>query len=110
MHNKLLNTKVHLQKGKNVKLGRVMRRTIRLNEQVIGSYNNNSILNSIIYTVEFSDGEVREYSANLIAENMITYANLEEYSIVAFQSIKDQSRDEIAIDKVNRFIVIASGY
>ena len=38
-----------------------------------GTYDNNPYLNSIIYYVEFPDGQVKEFTANIIAENMLTH-------------------------------------
>ena len=37
----------------------------------MGKYDNNPYRNSIDYEVEFADGEIREYMANLIAEGML---------------------------------------
>ena len=42
------------------------------NGKVMGSYNDNPILNSIVYDVEFPDGQVKEYAANILAENMMS--------------------------------------
>ena len=38
---------------------------------VAGIYDDNPILNSMTYEVKFIDGQVREYSANEIAENNV---------------------------------------
>ena len=38
--------------------------------KAIGTYKNNPYLNTMTYNVEFPDGEVKEYCANVIAENM----------------------------------------
>ena len=38
----------------------------------MGSYQENPILNSIIYDVEFPDAEVKEYAANILAENLLS--------------------------------------
>ena len=40
------------------------------NRNVIGAYNENPLLNSIIYDVQFPDGEIKEYAANVITQNM----------------------------------------
>ena len=37
-----------------------------------GIYHENPRLNSIIYDVEFPDSQIKEYSANMIAKNMLT--------------------------------------
>ena len=51
--------------------GKVIQRTIEPDGQVTGTYDNNPFLNSIIYDVEFPDGQVKEYAANIISENML---------------------------------------
>jgi hypothetical protein len=40
------------------------------NGKTIGTYCDNPIMNSIVYEVEFPDGELREYAANILAENL----------------------------------------
>ena len=52
--------------------GKVTHRTVGPDGQVTGTYDSNPYLNSIIYDVEFPDGQVKEYAANIIAENMLT--------------------------------------
>ena len=39
----------------------------------------NPFLNTTIYDVEFPDGEIREYCANVIAENMYSQVDAEGY-------------------------------
>ena len=39
---------------------------------IVGTYDDNPILNTIVYDVEFPDGAVKQYAANVIAENMYT--------------------------------------
>ena len=56
--------------------GKVIQRTIGPDGKVTGTYDNNPFLNSIVYDVEFPDGQVKEYAANIIAENMLTQSPL----------------------------------
>ena len=44
---------------------------------VYNSYNENPLLNSIIYDVEFPDGQIKEYAANVIAQNMYSQVDSE---------------------------------
>ena len=37
---------------------------------IIGKYDSNPMLNTMVYDVEFSDGYIREHRANVIANNM----------------------------------------
>ena len=43
--------------------GKVKRRAIGPDGKVIGLYDENPIMNFIIYEVEFPDGQVKEYAA-----------------------------------------------
>ena len=43
---------------------------------VIGTYCHDPMLNSMVYDVEFPDGEIKKYSANIIAQNM--YAQVDD--------------------------------
>ena len=63
----IINTEVQLQLGEEIVTGMVTQRTIGPDGQVTGTYDNNPYLNSIIYDVEFPDGQVKEYAANIIA-------------------------------------------
>ena len=49
----------------------------------------NPILNSVIYEVEFPDGQLKEYAANVIAENMLAQVDHEGYSTTLIQGIVD---------------------
>ena len=41
----------------------------------VGSYDENTKLNSILHDVELSDIQVKEHVANVIAENILTRVN-----------------------------------
>ena len=71
-YDQIINAEVQLQLGEEMITGKVTQRTIGPDGQVTGTYDNNPYLNSIIYDVEFPDGQVKEYAANIIAENMLT--------------------------------------
>ena len=58
-----------------------------------GTYHNNPFLNTVTYDVEFSNGQVKEYGANIIAENMLTQVDLDGYSLSLMDSIIDHCKD-----------------
>lgn len=68
----MLHAEVQLQLNNEVKCGTITRCLIGSEGNVCGRYDKNLMLNSMMYEVEFLDGLVREYAANVIAENMIT--------------------------------------
>jgi len=49
-----------------------------MNGNIVGQYDDNALLNTLSYNVEFPDGEVREYGANVIAENMYSQVDPDE--------------------------------
>jgi hypothetical protein len=59
--------------------------------------------------VEFPDGVVRQYSANIIAENMYSQVDSEGHSTAAVDSIIDFKKTFSAVPKSNKFILTKSG-
>ena len=109
-YDKLLNAKVQMRLDEDYEIRKVMRHALRSDGMVSGKYNNNPFLNSITYEVEFSDGQVKEYLANLIAENILTQVDVDVYSLTLMEGIVDYSRDEsMAVSKEDKNITIKSG-
>ena len=52
--------------------GKVIKRAFNPDGKVAGKYDDNPYLNSIMYEVQLADGRIKEYGANIIAENMVT--------------------------------------
>ena len=74
--------------------GKVTPRTIGPDGQVTGTYDSNPYLTSIIYDVEFPGGQVKEYAANIIAENMLTQVDSDGMITTLMEPIVDHQRDE----------------
>ena len=71
----------------------------------MGKYDNNPYRNSIIYEVEFADGEIHEYTANLIAEGMLAQVDTEGNHLQLMEGIVDWKRDNsVAIPKVDKYV------
>lgn len=62
-----------------------------------------------MYDVEFSDGTVREYSANLIAQNMISQADDDGFSKTMMEGIVDYRKEESALSERDARIVMRRG-
>ncbi len=68
------------------------------------------MLNLIIYEVEFPDGQVKEYAANIIAENMLTQVDSDGYSTTMLKAIIDYQKDEdVAVSKADMHVHTSSG-
>ncbi len=75
-----------------------------------GRYDENPYLNSIVYEVEFDDGNVREYSANIIAENMLSQVDDEGFARIMMEAIVDYQKDEANNNNNQRFYGLESFY
>ena len=93
-YDQIINAEVQLQLGEEMVTGKVAQRTIGPDRQVTGTYDNNPYLNSIIYDVEFPDGQVKEYAAYIIGENMLTPVDSDGMSTTLMEAIVDHRRDE----------------
>jgi hypothetical protein len=89
----------------------VVRRAIGPDGTTTGSYANNPILSSIVYEVEFPDGQMKEYAANTIAENMLTQVDSDGgYSTTLMQGIIDYREDDAAaVPKSDKWVITARG-
>ena len=107
---KIINAEVMIQNGDEMTMGKVTRRSLDADGRMTGTYHDNPFLNTITYDVEFPDGQVKEYGANIIAENMPTQVDSDRYSLSLMDSIIDHQRDPSqAIPMVDKYITTKSG-
>ena len=88
-YDRLLNAEVQLQLDDEIATGKVVHQVLGPEGIVVEKYDENSILNSMTYEVEFVDGQVREYLANVIAENMLSRVDSEGFSTTRMERIVD---------------------
>ena len=102
--------KFALQLDDAMSTGNVARCAVGPDGKVSGTYDANPFLNTIIYEVEFSDGQVKEYAANCIAENMLTQVDSDGYSLTMMKGIIDFKKDDAAaVDKQDGFVTTRQG-
>ena len=109
LYDKLINAELFLQHGENIVNSKIIGRSIGSDGQTFGTYDDNPALNTMVYDIEFPDGEVKEYSANVIAENMYSQVDDEGYSKRLFNFIIDFSKDEEAVTADNCYVTTKSG-
>ena len=68
----MMNSKVALYLDEKVVAVQVKQRQLGPECKIVGSYNVNTMLNSMIYEVEFPDVQVEDYAVNVIAENILS--------------------------------------
>jgi len=69
-----------------------------MNGNIVGEYDENPLLNTLSYNVEFSDGEVREHEANVIAENIYAQVDPDGCRQQLLDSILDHRRNSDAVE------------
>jgi hypothetical protein len=110
MYDRIINAEVQLQLGNQLSLDKVVRRALRPDDVTTGSYADNPMLNSIVYEVEFPDGQTKEYAANMIAENMLSQVDSDRYSTTLMQGFVDYKKDDsTAISKADKWVITARG-
>ena len=109
-YDKIINAEVQLQTGDGPAVGVVRKRAVGPNGRTAGEYDDNPMLNSVVYEVEFPDGQVREYSANTIAMNMLTQVDTDGMSKTLMDGIVDYRKNEnVAVGMNDKYITTRSG-
>ena len=67
------------------------------------------MLSTMVYDVKIPDGSIREYRANIIADNIYSQVYSEGFSHFILSRILDFSKDTTAIRKGNQYIITKSG-
>ncbi len=86
-----------LPRGSEYFKGRVIKRTCDNDRNVIGRANENPILNSREYVVEFEDGTEAELAANAIAQSMYAQCDPDGNQYVLFDLITDYEQSKSTI-------------
>jgi hypothetical protein len=101
-----LTSQVMLPKGDNYQMGTVINRKINDAGLPIGTQNDNPILDTRVYEVQFADGDVLEYAANIIAENLYSQTDQEGKRYVLLDAIVDHKKDGSAISKDDEYVTV----
>jgi len=108
-YDKYISAEVLLPKGDQLVLGKVVGRKRDANDNPIGVAYANPIFDTRLYQVQFPEGNVEEYSANVIAKNIYSQLDNEGHRYLLLDEIIDVKRDEEAIPSEERFIVSQNG-
>ena len=105
-----MNAEILVQAEEGQVSGKVTKRVFGPDGKVAGKYNDNPYLNSIMYKVKLANGRIKEYGANIIAENMLTQVDSNGSSLSLMEGIIDYKRDDsVAIPKMDKYITTATG-
>jgi hypothetical protein len=103
----LIHAEVNLAQGENMQLAKVLRRSTDDSGRNIGHFDDNPFLNTLVYDVEFPDGSVKEYAANIIAENLYSQVDENGHSYTLLDNILDHKKTERAHE--SRYVNTRSG-
>ena len=92
-----LGAELLIPSGDHFIVGRVTKRKRDNDGNPIGQRNNIPILDTREYEVQFGDGSTLEYTANLVAENMMAQSDPEGNRHMIFKEIVDHQMGEGAI-------------
>lgn len=84
--------------------GKVKRRARTFSGDLYGKANDNPILDTSSYEVEFPDGRVEAYTANVIAENMWSQCDPQGNQFLLLDAIVDHRTDGNEIQHADRFV------
>ena len=101
MNGILINAELRLPVGDHEELARVIRRSIGPDGKIVGEFNDNPLLNTLIYEVEFPDGQIKRYLANVITENILQQVDSSGYHSHTLSGVIDARKDKSALGRQN---------
>ena len=104
-----INAELNLPQGDDIRNAKVIGRSKDGNGETVGVYDENPFLNTVVYDVQFPDGEIKEYAANVIAENMYSQVDSEGHRYQILDCITDHRKNGNAIEKDDLYITTKSG-
>ena len=85
----LIHSKFLLPQGDHVRSAKVQGRTKEDDGNIVGTFDSNPILNSILYYVEVLYGAVKQYAVNFNDDNMYSQVGYGGHSVVILDVIVD---------------------
>jgi hypothetical protein len=90
--------------------GRVIKPAKGIGGKTVGRAHANPFFDTREYEVEFTNGTVERYAANVIAESMYAQVDNEGNMFQLLDEIMDHKKDDTAIDIANGTVTLANGY
>lgn len=104
-----VGVKINLPRGSGEATGRVIGRKRDRDDNPVGRANDNPILDTRIYEVEFDDGEVTELAANVIAETMWAQCDPDGNQYVLLKYLVDHRKNDNALSLSDQDCVDRNG-
>lgn len=91
------------------KLCKILRRSVDNDGQTTGVYDENPALNTMIYDVQFEDGRIQKYAANIIAQNVLEQVDNEGNYAERIEAVLDHRRQGNAVSKGKMYVTMRDG-
>lgn len=104
-----LTAQVALPRGDGLEKGTVKARAKNDDGVAYGRRNDNPILDTRVYDVEFPDGSTQSYAANVIAENILSQTDVEGRSYSILDEIQNHRTDGHAVKKDDGYLTDKRG-
>jgi hypothetical protein len=109
LYGKMISAKILLPQGVDMQMGKVIGTTLGDHGSTMGSCDDIPVLNSMIYDVEFPDGNIKEYAANIFAEHMFSQLNPYGDNTILQKEIIDYRKDDSAVPLEDKYLTTRSG-
>ena len=89
---------------------KVLRRSVDSEGKTTGIYDSNHNLNTMLYDVQFDDGTIQKYAANVIAQNVLEQVeDTDGHYADRIAAVVDHRRQGNAVSKGNRYVTTRDG-
>ncbi|KAI2493823.1 Reverse transcriptase (RNA-dependent DNA polymerase) [Fragilaria crotonensis] len=103
-HDQYVGAEVTLPIGDKMLSAKVRSRKRGADGSLLGKANQNPILDTRTYNVEFSDGQTAELAANVIAQSMYSMCDTEGNQYLLLEGIVDHRKDGSAIERADMYV------
>ena len=101
-----MGAKLNLSFGGTMRSGSVKQLARDAEGELFGTRNSNPILDTRLYKVEFPDGDVAEFTENVIAENLFSQCDDSGNQYRLMSGIVDHKSNDKAVSKSDQYVVI----
>jgi hypothetical protein len=105
----MLNAELQLPHGDKLQHAKVIRRAKDSAGNAKGSSHDNPYLDTRVYDVVFPDGAIKQYAANIIAENLYSQVDSEGNQFVMMDEVLSHRKLESALEKNKMYVVTSRG-
>jgi hypothetical protein len=107
--NALINAEVMIPNGDSMAIAKVVRRVVNNDGCLVGTFDDNPLLNTLLYECKFDDGTTQAYSTNTIASNIFMELDADDYSSSLLYEIVDHKSSGEATKMADKYFTTKTG-